>query len=209
MDKKNFTLFLALLIVMVAIVRTDMFDSVIDVEVVGRPLVRNPFNNDDYKFTFNEDGVVIDLSPDALREYDGEFLNVYAYDEKGNHIFKLKRVVNGKIIIDRDEPPGSTATFSDGIVSEIEMADKEASFYQILKDARDNGRNLGLERCILCRQCIGICPVAAVNRLIKDTSPEGGGRVIPDIDYDTCIQGGLCAARCPTNLIVVEKNESK
>jgi len=209
MDKKNLTLFLAILVVMVFVVGIDMFNSGIDVERVGRPVVKSPFSADDYNFTFNEDGIVIELSPEVLKEYDGRFLSVYAYNENGNHIFKLKRVVNGRIIIDRDEPPGSIVTFSDEIVSSIDRADKEASFYQILKESRDNGRYFGLEKCLLCRQCIGICPVAAVKSLVKDTSPEGRGRVIPDITYNTCIECGRCAVRCPTNLIVVEKNESE
>lgn len=209
MDKKNLTLFLAVLVVMVAIVGNDMLNSGINVGGVGRPVVRSSFSDDDYNFTFNEDGIVINLSPGILKEYDGRFLSVYAYDENGNHIFKLKRVVNGKIFIDKNEPPGSNATFSNGVVSSIERADKETSFYQIIKEAKNKGRYFGLEKCLLCRQCIGICPVAAIKILVKDTSPEGRGRVIPEIDYNTCIQSGLCASRCPTNLIVIEKNESK
>jgi ferredoxin len=208
MDKTNLTLFLALLAVMVFIVGVDMINSSIEVERVGEPVVKPPFNVDDYNFTFNEDELVINLSPRVLEEYGGSFLNVYAYDEKGNHIFELKRVVNGKIIIDRNEPPGSNVTFSNNVVSLVERGDKEASFYQILKEARDAGRYYGLEKCLLCRQCIGICPVAAVQVLVKDTSPEGRGRIIPDINYNTCIKCGRCAARCPTSIIFVEENES-
>lgn len=209
MDKQNLTAFLAILVVMVVIVGTDMLSSGIDIEKVGRPVVRPPFSDDDYNITFKGDGIIIELSPEVVEEYNGRFLSVYAYDKEGNHISKLKRVVNGKIFIGREEAPSFQAIFSNRIVSKVEKGDKETSFYQILKEAKDKGRYFGLERCLLGRQCIKICPVAAVDVLVKDTSQEGRGRIIPDIDYNKCIQGGLCAARCPTNLIVVEKNESK
>lgn len=211
MDKKNITLFLGMLAVMAAIVGTDMLSPGLDIEEVGKPVVRPPFayseDYKDYNITFNEDEIIIDLSPEVAGEYEGSFLSVYAYDVEGNHISKLKRVVNGKILIDREESPSFQVSFTDGVVSGMVKGNKEASFCRILKEARDSKRYFGLARCLLGRQCIKICPVAAVHALVKDTSPEGKGRIIPDITYNKCILGGLCAARCPTNLIIVEENE--
>ncbi len=209
MDKKNFTLFMAILVVMVALVGTDMLGSGVDISKIGRPVVREPFSDADYNVTFKADQILVDLSPAVVEEYEGKFLSVYAYDLQGNHVFKLKRVVNEKILIDDSEAANFNATLSDGIITGIEKASKEASFYQILVDARDNNRFYGLEKCLLGQQCIKICPVAAIEVLIKDTSPQGKGRIIPDIDYNKCIEGGLCATRCPTSLIIVEKNESQ
>ncbi len=209
MDKKNLTLFLGILAVMAILVGTDMLSPGVDIEEVGKPVVKPPFVYDeDYNFTFRGAEVVVELSPEVAGEYEGSFLSVYAYDMGGSHISKLKRVVNGKIFIDREEAPSFQVSFSDEVVSAVEKGDKEASFYQILKEAKDDGKYFGLGRCLLGRQCIKICPVAAVHALVKDTSLRGKGRIIPDITYNKCILGGLCAAKCPTNLIIVEENES-
>ena len=208
MDKKNLTIFLAILAVMVALVGTDMISPGLDIEKVGRPVVRPPFSYDkDYKIIPDGNEVVVELSPKVAEEYNGRFLSVYAYDKEGNHISKLKRVVNGKIFIDGRESASFKVSFIDGSVSIVDKGDKEASFNQILKEAMDNDRLHGLGRCLLGKQCIKICPVAAAYVLMKDTSPEGRGRIIPDIDYTKCIQGGLCANKCPTSLIVIEENE--
>lgn len=206
MDKKNFTSFLIILVIMIAIVGTKTINQEVNIEVHGKPVVRPPFHDDEYNITINENEIIINISQNIVKEYEGRFLSVYAYDEYGNHISKLKRVINGKITINKNEISNYKAIISNDVVLSIEMGDKNTSFYQILKDAMDNGRYFGLERCLLGMQCIKICPVSAVEVLVRDTSPDGRGRIIPHINNKKCIHGGLCTTTCPNNLIILEKN---
>lgn len=204
MDKKNLTLFIGIMVIMVGIVAFDALNQDLDLEEDGRPIVRGEFNENQYNISFQQDQILVELSQEIVNEYNGRFLSVYAYDEQGAHVFSIKRVVNGKIIIDKQESPGFRATFDENdVVSAVNKGNREASLYEIMKKAKDEGRNIGLEKCLLGQQCIKVCPVAAIETLRKDPNSTKG-RIMPDIQYDKCIEGGLCYSRCPTDIIAKE-----
>ena len=194
---------------MVAMVAYDTITHGLDIGVKGKPIVRAAFTEKDYSIVFKPDAVVVNLSAEASDEYNGGFLSVYAFDEEGNHVFSIKRVLDGKIIIDAEENPGFRAILSESdVVLSVEKGSLDITLYDVLVDAREEGRFFGLEKCLLGQQCIKVCPAAAIMELKKDPDPMGRGRIIPAIIYDNCIEGGLCAARCPTKLITLE-NESQ
>ena len=199
MDKKNLLIFLVILSILMAFSYMNMLGSGSIPLNKGTPVIRDAFLDTDYEFSIGEDEVIVVFAEDIANEYEGRFLSVYAYDSNGNHVTKMKRVVNGEIIIDKTEIPSFVVSFDAHIVTDVGKADQSLRFLSIIKDAKENERNFGVERCLLGERCIAICPVAAVTVLIRDD--ENKGRIIPDIDYETCILDGLCASRCPTNLI--------
>lgn len=199
MDKKNLLIFLVILSILMAFSYMNMLGSGNIPLNKGTPVIRDAFSDTDYEFTIMEDKLIVVFAQDVANEYEGMFLSVYAYDSEGNHVTKMKRVVNGEIVIDKTEIPSFVASFDAYIITNIGKADQSLRFLSIIKDARENGRNFGVERCLLGERCIAICPVAAVTVLIRDD--ENNGRIIPDINYETCILDGLCASRCPTGLI--------
>lgn len=212
MDRRNFMAFIAILTLMAALVQLNMLSSGLN-SVKGRPKVSEPFViGKDYNISIDENGVVVDLSKEVAERYNGIYLAVYAYDENGKYITKLKRVVDGKIIIQNSESADFEVTFDGNFVSRIETPKVKEKFYKILDDAIANNRNYGLGRCLLGRQGERICPVKAIT-LVRDDSPEGRGRIIPKINLrngeikgpNVCIGDGLCSAVCPTSLIHLEE----
>jgi len=202
MDKKNLVVFLAIIAILVALSYVNMFGEGTGSVKKGRPIVREAFSDTDYKIEVMGDKLIVEFAPHVAKEYEGKFLSVYAYDTDENHATKMKRVVNGKIIIDKSESPSFVATFDGNKINEINKADQSLRFLRIFREAKDNGRSFGVEKCLMGKRCIAICPVAAVEVLIRDD--ENNGRIIPDIDYNKCIEDGLCASRCPTNLIITK-----
>jgi len=200
MDKKNLVIFLAIMGILVALSYVNMLGEGTELVKGGKPIIREAFSDADYKMEITDGGLLVKFASHVANEYEGEFLAVYAYDAEGNHVTKMKRIVNGRIAIEADEIPSFVASFEGNAIKDIEKAEQSLRFLKILQDAEKEGRNFGVERCLMGKRCIAICPVAAIEVLIRDD--ENNGRIIPDIDYDKCIEGGLCANRWPTDLIV-------
>ncbi|RLI95408.1 MAG: hypothetical protein DRO94_00560 [Candidatus Altiarchaeales archaeon] len=208
MDRGNFVTFILILVIMTALVHLNMSSSGLN-SIKGRPAVAPPFViGEDYNISIDENGIIVYLSREVADRYNGIYLAVYAYDEDGKYITKLKRVVNGKIFISNSESADFEVTFDDNLVKDIETPRSKEKFYKIVEDAMANDRNYGLGRCLLGRQCEKICPMRAIT-LIRDDSIDGRGRIIPRINLrngkifgdNLCIEDGLCSSVCPTSLI--------
>lgn len=204
MDSKNFTIFMVLVIAMMTLVTLNLQGQGISFSERGKPVVRGPFTNEEYNISLEDDRIIVYVSDEVAKEYEGQYLSVYAYDEEGRHFAIFKRVIDKKITITGDETPNFQVTFEGNKVMSIEKPTGAETFHEILKDSLEENRNHGLERCILGRQCVRTCPVKAVS-LIRDDSPEGRGRVIPEIDYGKCILDGRCPTVCPTHIITFDK----
>jgi len=65
------------------------------------------------------------------------------------------------------------------------------------------------EKCIVCNQCVRICPTQCITLTGKpNPDPEKKGKVIDtyDINFEICILCDLCTEVCPTEAIVMTNN---
>ncbi len=71
-------------------------------------------------------------------------------------------------------------------------------------------------KCILCNRCVDICPEHCLHFALTDdlkeadlaasvTTPAQGSGSVFLYDEDICIRCGLCAIRCPTSAIMMER----
>jgi NADH-quinone oxidoreductase subunit I len=65
------------------------------------------------------------------------------------------------------------------------------------------------DKCIVCNQCVRICPTECITLTGKaNPDPEKKGKVIDtyDINFEICILCDLCTEVCPTEAIVMTNN---
>lgn len=65
------------------------------------------------------------------------------------------------------------------------------------------------EQCIVCNQCVRICPTQCISLTAKPhPDPNKRGKVLEtfDIDFEICILCDLCTEVCPTEAIVMTNN---
>ena len=76
------------------------------------------------------------------------------------------------------------------------------------------------DKCVLCGRCVDVCPefclalvpfedldLSAEERALLAERAEGGGLPLAAMikDDDRCIRCGLCAVRCPTDAMTMER----
>ncbi|GAA0487262.1 NADH-quinone oxidoreductase subunit NuoI [Salinibacillus aidingensis] len=65
------------------------------------------------------------------------------------------------------------------------------------------------EKCIVCNQCVNICPTDCIQLTgKKHPDPDRKGKIIEtyDINFEICILCDLCTEVCPTEAIVMTNN---
>jgi len=65
------------------------------------------------------------------------------------------------------------------------------------------------EKCIVCYQCVNICPTDCISLTgKKNPDPEKKGKVIEtyDINFEICILCDLCTEVCPTGAVTMTQN---
>ncbi|MGD9677939.1 MAG: NADH-quinone oxidoreductase subunit NuoI [Vulcanibacillus sp.] len=68
---------------------------------------------------------------------------------------------------------------------------------------------LDSEKCIVCNQCVKICPTGCISLTGKpNPDPEKKGKVLDtyDINFGLCILCDLCTEVCPTDAIQMTNN---
>jgi len=88
---------------------------------------------------------------------------------------------------------------------------------KMIKPARTHGRHVlnryedGMEKCIGCELCAGVCPAECIyvrgadNDPLEPTSPGERFGFIYEINYLRCIHCDLCVEACPTEAITESK----
>mgnify|MGYP001198468576 FL=1 len=65
------------------------------------------------------------------------------------------------------------------------------------------------EKCIVCNQCVAICPTNCITLTgKKHPDPNNKKRIIDtyDINFEICILCDLCTEVCPTEAVVMSNN---
>lgn len=65
------------------------------------------------------------------------------------------------------------------------------------------------EKCIVCNQCVNICPTDCISLTgINNPDPDKRGKIIQtyNINFELCILCDLCTEVCPTEAIVMTNN---
>lgn len=65
------------------------------------------------------------------------------------------------------------------------------------------------EKCIVCNQCVNVCPTDCIQLTgKKHPDPKKRGKIIEtyDINFEICILCDLCTEVCPTEAIVMTNN---
>ncbi|WAA12168.1 NADH-quinone oxidoreductase subunit NuoI [Fervidibacillus halotolerans] len=65
------------------------------------------------------------------------------------------------------------------------------------------------EKCIVCNQCVNICPTDCIQLTgKKHPDPKKRGKIIEtyDINFEICILCDLCTEVCPTEAIIMTNN---
>lgn len=70
-------------------------------------------------------------------------------------------------------------------------------------------QHLDPEKCIVCNQCVRVCPTACIQlsgRAHPDPNKRGKILETYDINFEICILCDLCTEVCPTEAIVMTNN---
>jgi NADH-quinone oxidoreductase subunit I len=109
-----------------------------------------------------------------------------------------------------------TTSYSGGRVAK-KGKDTEGSDEKVDKPERLHGRHVlnryedGMEKCIGCELCAGVCPAKCIHVRGADNDPENptspGERFgfVYEINYLRCIHCDLCVEACPTEAITESK----
>jgi NADH-quinone oxidoreductase subunit I len=110
-----------------------------------------------------------------------------------------------------------TTQYSGGRVNRKDASKGETKDEKIAKPERLHGRHVlnryedGMEKCIGCELCAGVCPAKCIyvrgadNDPVDPTSPGERYGFVYEINYLRCIHCDLCVEACPTEAITETK----
>jgi NADH-quinone oxidoreductase subunit I len=110
-----------------------------------------------------------------------------------------------------------TTSYSGGRVAKKTHNDADKNDEKIPKPERLHGRHVlnryedGMEKCIGCELCAGVCPAKCIyvrgadNDADNPTSPGERFGFVYEINYLRCIHCDLCVEACPTEAITESK----
>jgi ferredoxin len=133
----------------------------------------------------------------------------------------IYRMIAGFEVLDREAPPTVDIGRRTGI-TEVETGyDRAAAFRQASRCLVCHVQTIyDPEKCVLCNRCVDVCPeyclafVPAEELALEEADRAAlGDRAAPNglplaalvKDDDRCIRCGLCAIRCPTGAMTMER----
>ncbi|MGO9315954.1 MAG: 4Fe-4S ferredoxin [Syntrophobacteraceae bacterium] len=138
---------------------------------------------------------------------------VFAYDSQGHMQAVLKPVVEGTIEVNQGDNSDIDVRFGNGdqvagfeLLKRMDSYIREVDMFNALKEARANGRQTGIQRCLypLCTRCIDGCrSVIKVGDLALEMHKGEDGAIRPVYFKGKCPRCGKCFVWCPVKVITM------
>lgn len=144
-------------------------------------------------------------------ELNGLRVFVFAYDSQGHMQAVAKPVENGTIEVNQGDNSDIDVRFDkDDQVAGFEMLKRmdsytrELDMFNALKEAKANGRRIGIQRCLypVCTRCIEGCrSVISGGDLALEMCKGEDGAIRPVYSKGKCPRCGKCFVWCPAQVI--------
>ncbi|MEN6436953.1 MAG: 4Fe-4S ferredoxin [Syntrophobacter sp.] len=150
--------------------------------------------------------------PDELNDFR---VFVFAHDSRGHMQAIIKQVVDGTIEVREGDYADIDVRFDGSQVAGFEILKRmdnytrETDMFNALKEARVNGRQAGIQRCLypLCTRCIEGCrSVISGGDLPLEMHRGPDGAIQPVYSKGKCPRCGKCFVWCPVNVITNTKS---
>ncbi|MFB3814771.1 MAG: hypothetical protein ACE14L_11745 [Terriglobales bacterium] len=138
-------------------------------------------------------------------------LVVFAYDDSGHMYGVLKSVNDGQITVNAGDNADLVLDVRQGRIGDYELLKRmdryvrQVDMLERLRDASQNGRHVGVQRCLfpLCTRCIDGCKsVISGGDLPIEMQLGAGGEIRPVFSKGKCPRCGKCFTWCPLNVFV-------
>jgi ferredoxin len=136
---------------------------------------------------------------------------VFAYDSRGHMQAVVKLVEDGNIEVSEGDYSDIDVRFDKGgqvagfeMLKRMDSYTRELDMFKTLKDARANGRQTGIQRCLYpaCTRCIEACrSVISGEDLPLEMRRGEDGAIVPVYSKGKCPRCGKCFVWCPVNVI--------
>jgi ferredoxin len=154
------------------------------------------------------DGQVRIRVPDELNNLS---VLVFAYDSRGHMLAIVKPVEDGAIEVNRSDYSDMDVRFDQGdqvagfeMLKRLDSYTREVDMFDALKEAKANGRRIGIQRCLypVCDRCIEGCrSVISGGDLALEMLKGEDGAIRPVYSKGKCPRCGKCFVWCPVKVI--------
>ena len=144
-------------------------------------------------------------------ELDGLNVFVFAYDTQGHMQALVKPVLNGAVQVSRGDYSDINVKFGEngevtgyGMLKRMDGYTREIDMFDALKEAKTNGRQIGIQRCLfpVCTRCIDACKsVISGGDLALEMRKGLDGAIRPIYSKGKCPRCGKCFVWCPVAVI--------
>jgi ferredoxin len=136
---------------------------------------------------------------------------VFAYDSQGHMQAVVKPAENGAIEVNRGDYSDIDVRFDEGdqvagfeMLKRMDSYTRELDMFTALKEAKANGRRIGIQRCLypVCTRCVEGCrSVISGGDLALEMRKGEDGAIRPVYSKGKCPRCGKCFVWCPVKVI--------